>query len=576
MPSKLVWNFLPTPEQNQVETLASALFQVQEILPWHRTIASLLLQRGIATVEQAKTFFNPSLSDLFNPFLMKDMDRAVERILLAMAHKERILIYGDYDVDGTCSVALLYLFLSKIYPEVAYYVPDRYKEGYGVSCEGIDFAQDNEMSLIITLDCGIKAHDKVLYAHERGIDMIITDHHTPDDTIPPAVAVLNPKRSDCSYPYKELCGCGIGFKLIQALCKSLGYSLETAYAYLDLVALATCADIVPITGENRILVSAGLKQINERPSEVMQLLLSMANPPIQVRDLVFVAAPRINAAGRMNHASRAVDFLIGESMEEATLLEHFNTERKTADEQITQEALSQILGSHEEDAPATVVFSPHWHKGVIGIVASRLTEIYYRPTIVFTQSGDVLTASARSVKGYNLYEALCQCRDYLLQFGGHTAAAGMTLLPENYLPFKKRFQEIVAQTLPEALRKPAITLSVEMPLKEITLPFYRCLQRFAPFGPKNMTPIFLAYEVIAKNVSLMGNEGSHLRMTLTDSSLRQEFEAVGFGLGHKKSIVEKGQPFTIAYELSQNTWKGTTSLQLVIKDIMPMMNMGNN
>jgi len=498
---------------------------------------------------------------------MKDMDRAVERILLAMAHKERILIYGDYDVDGTCSVALLYLFLSKIYPEVAYYVPDRYKEGYGVSCEGIDFAQDNEMSLIITLDCGIKAHDKVLYAHERGIDMIITDHHTPDDTIPPAVAVLNPKRTDCSYPYKELCGCGIGFKLIQALCKSLGYPLETAYAYLDLVALATCADIVPITGENRILVSAGLKQINERPSEVMQLLLSTANPPIQVRDLVFVAAPRINAAGRMNHASRAVDFLIGESMEEATLLEHFNTQRKTADEQITQEALSQILGSHEEDAPATVVFSPHWHKGVIGIVASRLTEIYYRPTIVFTQSGEVLAASARSVRGFNLYEALCECKDELIQFGGHTAAAGMTLLPENYQRFKQKFQAVVDRTLPQELRSPTIMISAKMPLHAITSSFYRCLQRFSPFGPKNMTPIFQADEVIAKSVSLVGSDRSHLRMILTDTSLKQEFVAIGFGLGHKKEAVERGKPFTIAYELSENHWRGTTSLQLVVKMI---------
>ena len=489
MPSKLVWNFLPTPEQNEVETLASALFQVQEILPWHRTIASLLLQRGIATVEQAKTFFNPSLSDLFNPFLMKDMDRAVERILLAMAHKERILIYGDYDVDGTCSVALLYLFLSKIYPEVAYYVPDRYKEGYGVSCKGIDFAQDNEMSLIITLDCGIKAHDKVLYAHERGIDMIITDHHTPDDTIPPAVAVLNPKRTDCSYPYKELCGCGIGFKLIQALCKSLGYPLETAYAYLDLVALATCADIVPITGENRILVSAGLKQINERPSEVMQLLLSMANPPI------------------------------------------------------------------------------HWHKGVIGIVASRLTEIYYRPTIVFTQSGEVLAASARSVRGFNLYEALCECKDELIQFGGHTAAAGMTLLPENYQRFKQKFQAVVDRTLPQELRSPTIMISAKMPLHAITSSFYRCLQRFSPFGPKNMTPIFQADEVIAKSVSLVGSDRSHLRMILTDTSLKQEFVAIGFGLGHKKEAVESGKPFTIAYELSENHWRGTTSLQLVVKMI---------
>ncbi|MEB3004041.1 single-stranded-DNA-specific exonuclease RecJ [Capnocytophaga sp. G2] len=574
MPNKLVWDFLPIPMQEEIETLSQTLFS--STLPWQKTIACLLLQRGIHSFKQAKEFFNPSLEQLHNPFVMKDMDRAVERILLAIKHKENILIYGDYDVDGTCSVSILYLFLSKVYPNVSTYVPDRYKEGYGISFQGIDYAVDNDVSLIITLDCGIKGHEKVQYAKGKGIEMIITDHHTPAETLPEAVAVLNPKRADCTYPYKELCGCGIGFKLIQALCKSLQLPSHTPYEFLDLVALATCADIVPITGENRVLVYFGLRQINEQPSQVMTLLLASVPPPIQVRDLVFVAAPRINAAGRMAHAQKAVDFLTQNALEEASCLEFLNHKRKGADEQITQEALEQIVSNHEEEASATVVFSKDWHKGVIGIVASRLTETYYRPTIVFTQSGDVLTASARSVKGYNLYEALCQCRDYLLQFGGHTAAAGMTLLPENYLPFKKRFQEIVAQTLPEALRKPAITLSVEMPLKEITLPFYRCLQRFAPFGPKNMTPIFLAYEVIAKNVFLMGNEGSHLRMTLTDSSLRQEFEAVGFGLGHKKSIVEKGQPFTIAYELSQNTWKGTTSLQLVIKDIMPMINMGNN
>ena len=355
MPSKLVWDFLPAPPKEAVEALTRSLFK--EVLPWHRTIASLLLQRGITSFEEARAFFNPSLADLHDPFLMKDMDKAVERILLAISSEQPILIYGDYDVDGTCSVAVLYLFLSAIYPNVFTYVPDRYREGYGVSSQGIDFADDNQIPLIITLDCGIKSHERVAYARERRIDMIITDHHTPSETLPEALAVLNPKRADCSYPYKELCGCGIGFKLVQALCKTLDFSPETAYKYLDLVALATCADIVPLTGENRILVHTGLQLINQQPTEVMQLLLASAKRPVEVRDLVFVAAPRINAAGRMEHAEKAVHFLIGCDLDKVTELEYLNTQRKTTDEQITEQALCMILSQGEEEAPATVVFS---------------------------------------------------------------------------------------------------------------------------------------------------------------------------------------------------------------------------
>ena len=565
MPSKLVWDFLPAPPKEAVEALTRSLFK--EVLPWHRTIASLLLQRGITSFEEARAFFNPSLADLHDPFLMKDMDKAVERILLAISSEQPILIYGDYDVDGTCSVAVLYLFLSAIYPNVFTYVPDRYKEGYGVSKEGIDFADDNQIPLIITLDCGIKSHERVAYARERRIDMIITDHHTPSETLPEALAVLNPKRADCSYPYKELCGCGIGFKLVQALCKTLDFSPETAYKYLDLVALATCADIVPLTGENRILVHTGLQLINQQPTEVMQLLLASAKRPVEVRDLVFVAAPRINAAGRMEHAEKAVRFLIGRDLDKATELEYLNTQRKTTDEQITEQALCMILSQGEEEAPATVVFSQDWHKGVIGIVASRLIETYYRPTIVFTQSGDVLAASARSVKGFNLYEALCECKDELIQFGGHTAAAGMTLRPENYERFKQKFQEVVERTLPQELRSPKLTLSGELPLGDITYTFYRCLQRFAPFGPKNMTPVFYAHGVLAKEVRRVGKDFSHLRMILTDPKSNHDFVAVGFGLAPQKELIESGQPLTIAYQLTENSWQGKTSLELVVKDV---------
>ena len=565
MPSKLVWDFLSAPPKEAVEALTRSLFK--EVLPWHRTIASLLLQRGITSFEEARAFFNPSLADLHDPFLMKDMDKAVERILLAISSEQPILIYGDYDVDGTCSVAVLYLFLSAIYPNVFTYVPDRYKEGYGVSSQGIDFADDNQIPLIITLDCGIKSHERVAYARERGIDMIITDHHTPSETLPEALAVLNPKRADCSYPYKELCGCGIGFKLVQALCKTLDFSPETAYKYLDLVALATCADIVPLTGENRILVHTGLQLINQQPTEVMQLLLASAKRPVEVRDLVFVAAPRINAAGRMEHAEKAVRFLIGCDLDKATELEYLNTQRKTTDEQITEQALCMILSQGEEEAPATVVFSQDWHKGVIGIVASRLIETYYRPTIVFTQSGDVLAASARSVKGFNLYEALCECKDELIQFGGHTAAAGMTLRPENYERFKQKFQEVVERTLPQELRSPKLTLSGELPLGDITYTFYRCLQRFAPFGPKNMTPVFYARGVLAKEVRRVGKDFSHLRMILTDPKSNHDFVAVGFGLGYQESLVESGAPLTIAYQLTENEWQGRTSLELIVKAV---------
>ena len=536
MLNNLQWKYVPIPDRIQIKNFSEALFSDTKY--WQKAIACLLLQKGIETREQAQTFFAPSWGHFHDPFLMKDMDKAVERILLAIDRKENILIYGDYDVDGTCSVSLLYQFLSQLYSNVSTYVPDRYREGYGVSFLGIDYAEDNGVSLMITLDCGIKAHEKVIYAREKGIEMIITDHHTPSDTLPQAIAVLNPKREDCSYPYKELCGCGIGFKLIQAIQKRLQLPEELPSKYLELVALATCADIVPLTGENRLLVSLGLQALNQEPSPVMQALLASAIPPIQVRDLVFVAAPRINAA------------------------------RKSADEQITHEALSLIEQHHEADSPATIVFSPHWHKGVIGIVASRLIETYYRPTLVFTRSGEVLAASARSVSGYNLYEALVECKEYLLQFGGHKYAAGLTLLPENYQPFKQKFQEVVSRTLPAELATPAITLAMEMPLEKITGAFYNMLKCFAPFGPQNMTPIFFAKKVFAKEITPIGKQKEHLRLQVTDATGKLSFAAVGFGLSHKKELLQQGKPVTIAYQLDENHWKGNVSLQLVLKDIV--------
>ena len=536
MPNNLQWKYVPIPDRIQIKNFSESLFSDTKY--WQKAIACLLLQKGIETREQAQTFFAPSWGHFHDPFLMKDMDKAVERILLAIDRKENILIYGDYDVDGTCSVSLLYQFLSQLYPNVSTYVPDRYREGYGVSFLGIDYAEDNGVSLMITLDCGIKAHEKVIYAR------------------------------DCSYPYKELCGCGIGFKLIQAIQKRLQLPEELPSKYLELVALATCADIVPLTGENRLLVSLGLQALNQEPSPVMQALLASAKTPIQVRDLVFVATPRINAAGRMQHAQEAVDFLSGEAPEKASTLETLNSQRKSADEEITHEALSLIEQHHEEDSPATIVFSPHWHKGVIGIVASRLIETYYRPTLVFTRSGEVLAASARSVSGYNLYQALVECKEYLLQFGGHKYAAGLTLLPENYLPFKQKFQEVVSRTLPAELATPAITLAMEMPLEKITGAFYNMLKCFAPFGPQNMTPIFFAKKVFAKEITPIGKQKEHLRLQVTDATGKLSFAAVGFGLSHKKELLQKGKPFTIAYQLDENHWKGNVSLQLVLKDIV--------
>lgn len=565
---KYKWNLKPLPDESSVLRLCSEIYKTAK--PAQRSIVQLLLQRKIETYEQAKKFFNPSFKDLHNPFEMKDMDKAVQRILQAIENQENILIYGDYDVDGTTAVSLFYLFLSELYNNVTYYVPDRYKEGYGVSFQGINYASDNNISLIITLDCGIKAIDKVDYAKEKGIDVIVCDHHTPSSELPKAVAILNPKQKDCSYPYDELCGCGIAFKLAQAINIVLERPESFVFKYLDLVAIAIAADIVPVTGENRILLAQGLSLINEKPSIPVRKLLQTAKQPYTTTDLVFVVAPRINAAGRIAHANLVIELLTQKQEKEiiskAYEIEYLNDKRKRLDEEITQEALVQIIENQEENKKTTVVFQPFWHKGVIGIVASRLIENYYRPTLVFTKNEDKLVASARSVSGFNIYNALEACQEYLEQFGGHKYAAGLTIKEENYNKFKEAFERIVSQTIDKELLEQRINIDLEIKLEDVSSIFFETLKRFAPFGPENMTPVFLSKGVKAKEFRTVG-DGSHLRIVLTNIEETVSFVAIGFGLAEKKTLLEKGQPFDIVYQLEENIWNGRTSIQMRIKDI---------
>lgn len=565
---KYKWNLKALPDESSVLRLCSEIYKTAK--PAQRSIVQLLLQRKIETYEHAKKFFNPSLKDLHNPFEMKDMDKAVQRILQAIENQENILIYGDYDVDGTTAVSLFYLYLSELYNNVTYYVPDRYKEGYGVSFQGINYASDNNISLIITLDCGIKAIDKVDYAKEKGIDVIVCDHHTPSSELPKAVAILNPKQKDCSYPYDELCGCGIAFKLAQAINIVLERPESFVFKYLDLVAIAIAADIVPVTGENRILLAQGLSLINEKPSIPVRKLLQTAKQPYTTTDLVFVVAPRINAAGRIAHANLVIELLTQKQEKEiiskAYEIEYLNDKRKRLDEEITQEALVQIIENQEENKKTTVVFQPFWHKGVIGIVASRLIENYYRPTLVFTKNEDKLVASARSVSGFNIYNALEACQEYLEQFGGHKYAAGLTIKEENYNKFKEAFELIVSQTIDKELLEQRINIDLEIKLEDVSSIFFETLKRFAPFGPENMTPVFLSKGVKAKEFRAVG-DGSHLRIVLTNIEETVSFVAIGFGLADKKTILEKGQPFDIVYQLEENIWNGRASIQMKIKDI---------
>lgn len=561
------WTIKPKPEPAQIQQLAQAL-NVNEL------IASLLLQRGITTFEEARRFFRPSLEDLHDPYLMKDMDKAVARVEKAIATGENILVYGDYDVDGTTAVALVYSYLLGFYPNVATYIPDRYEEGYGVSYQGIDFAHDNRFSLIIALDCGIKALEKVAYAASKGIDFIICDHHRPGQELPEAVAVLDPKRADCTYPYEELCGCGIGFKLVQALALTRNQTVHDLIPYLDLVVTAIAADIVPITGENRVLAFYGLQVINsgKRPG-IRALTHQLRKKKLTITDVVFIIAPRINAAGRIQHGRYAVELLTETDKEKAAAgaaaIETFNTDRKNLDREITEEALRQIEAQKAQKKYATVVYGEHWHKGVIGIVASRLIETYYRPTVVFTRSGDKLAASARSVKHFDIYSALEACAEHVEQFGGHTYAAGLTLHTAQYEAFKEKFETVVANSIDKTHLTPEITIDAEINLEDITPKFYRIIKQFAPFGPGNMKPVFMTRHCRDTGYARgVGEEEKHLKLTLTQNG-SSPVAAIGFNLGHKLSLVAHRNPFSAVYTLAENEWNGEINLQLNLKDMKP-------
>ncbi|WP_028282626.1 single-stranded-DNA-specific exonuclease RecJ [Olleya marilimosa] len=559
------WTLKPKPNPETVKSLADSL---QIDVP----IASLLVQRGIENFEDAKSFFRPSLDHLHDPYLMKDMDKAVVRIQQAITNNENILVYGDYDVDGTTSVALMSSYLKTKTSLVATYIPDRYEEGYGVSYQGIDFAEDNDFSLIIALDCGVKAVDKVAYAKQKNIDFIICDHHRPGAVIPNAVAVLDPKQADCNYPYKELCGCGVGFKLIQALAKKDGETIDDLLPYLDLVATAIGADIVPITGENRVLAYHGLKVVNQKSRAGFKAIINqLKKETLTITDVVFTIAPRINAAGRMKHGQYAVDLLTEVDFDTAVTyaeeIEAFNADRRETDKTITVEALAQIIENKEEQRLTSVVYQEDWHKGVIGIVASRLIETYYRPTLVFTKSGDKLAASARSVSGFDVYNALEACSEHIEQFGGHMYAAGLTLKEENYEAFKQAFEDEVSKTIDKNLLTPEIKIDTTLELSAIDDKFWRIIKQFAPFGPGNMTPIFMTEDLKDTGYGkCVGEDDKHIRCTVTQSG-REKFVCIGFNLGNKLNLIKDKKRFKAVYSVDENHWQGNVSLQLKLRDL---------
>jgi len=559
------WTLKPKPESSKIEALQKAL-QVDPV------IATLLLERGIETFEEAKKFFRPSLNDLHDPFLMKDMDKAVARIEKAISNKENILVYGDYDVDGTTSVALMSSYLKTRYELVLTYIPNRYDEGYGISYKGINFALENDFTLVIALDCGIKAVEKVAYAKGLGIDFIICDHHRPGPDIPDAVAVLDPKQVDCNYPYKELCGCGVGFKLIQALHSKDGKGAEDLVEYLDLVATAIGADIVPITGENRVLAYFGLQVINTFPRPGIKALLEQVNKTeLTITDVVFVVAPRINAAGRMKHGNYAVTLLVETDYEKAlhfaAEIDEYNSDRRVEDKRITEEALIQIEQLGEQNNFTTVVYQEDWHKGVIGIVASRLTETYYRPTLVFTRSGDKLAASARSVRDFDVYNVIEACSEFIEQYGGHKYAAGLTMKEENYQAFKQAFEDEVSKTIDRSLLIPEIKIDAKIDLKDITPKFYRIIKQFAPYGPENMTPVFMTEDLKDTGYGkCVGADKTHLRMTVVQPGANA-LVAIGFGMGDKVDLITDNKLFKVVYSVDENEWNGNVSLQLKLRDV---------
>ncbi|MFO7878576.1 MAG: single-stranded-DNA-specific exonuclease RecJ [Bacteroidota bacterium] len=542
-------------------------------------LASLLIQRNIRNFEQAKAFFRPSLDDLHDPFLMEDMDKAIARLNKAIGNKEKILVYGDYDVDGTTSVSLVYNYLSNLNKEIDYYVPDRYNEGYGISFEGLKYAVDNEVDLIIALDCGIKAIDKAKFASEHGVDLIICDHHTPGDEIPEAVAVLDPKRSDCNYPYKHLSGCGVGFKLLQAFADSNNMPERDLYQLLDLVVVSIGSDIVPITGENRILAYYGLKVLNHSPQVGLKKIIELGglnDKEIVISDIVFKLGPRINAAGRMESGKTAVELLVSKdeklAEEIGNQINVINDERKTKDHEITDQALEQIAENIEgREKKTTVVHAKDWHKGVIGIVASRLIEHHFRPTVVLTESNGYLSGSARSVPGFNLYEAIESCSHLLEDFGGHMYAAGMTLKPENIEDFKQCFESFVEKNITPQQLIPSIDADLEIEVKHITPRFFRILKQFAPFGPDNMKPVFISRHVYDNgSARQVGKNKEHLKLKVIQHlGDNLSIDAIGFGFGKYYDDIKDFKPFDICYTIEENVFMNRKSLQMMIRDIRP-------
>jgi single-stranded-DNA-specific exonuclease len=559
------WNILAA-DDDKVESLHQAI-------TINHKLCKILVQRGIHTFDEAKQFFRPQLSDLHDPFLMKDMDKAVNRILSAIQKKEKILVFGDYDVDGTTSVACMYRFLVSIYEKenIDFYIPHRYTEGYGVSKKGIDFARENNFNLIISLDCGIKSVDLVSYATSLDLDFIICDHHLPDTILPPAIAILNPKQKDCNYPYKELCGCGVGFKLITAISQRLHLDEENYFCFLDLVATAIAADIVPITGENRIMAYYGLQKINSAPCAGIKALmqLSAVKTQFSINNVVFIIAPRVNAAGRMDDARKAVMMFVekdfNRALEYAEMLQSDNVDRKEADSSITEEAFA-IIDADDIliNRKSTVVFKTHWHKGVVGIVASRLIEKYYRPTVVLTQSGEFVSGSARSIAGFNLYEAIHACRDHLIGYGGHFAAAGLTMLPEQVNAFSNKFEETVLSIIEPRLLIPEIVIDVEILFKEIRMSFYNILKQMEPFGPENMRPVFIAKNITDAGYSKIIKE-QHIKFVVKQDNV--VFTGIGFNMADKFYLLQMKKPLDIVFTIGENEWNGQKNLQLKVMDI---------
>ena len=569
--------------------------EIVKVLNIDENLATLLVQRGITNYEEAKTFFRPSLSQLHDPFLMKDMDKAVERVLRAINNGEKVLVYGDYDVDGTTAVAVVYTYLKPFFKKkkIEFYIPDRYEEGYGISYKGIDYAADNGFKLVIALDCGIKAVERIEYANAKGVDFIICDHHRAGDVIPNAVAVLDAKRPDCNYPYDELSGCGVGFKLVTALSmKGLG-TIEEVYELLDFLAVSIAADIVPITGENRVLAYFGLKQLNKKPRPGIEAILQHANiyrrdedqldedenvltRELTISDLVFLIGPRINAAGRIAKASDSVRLLIADKKEHAEKLaasiNDLNDERREFDNRITEEALGMIDADQElKDAKSTVVFNERWHRGVIGIVASRLTDYYYRPTIVLTRANGLVTGSARSIKSFDIYDAIDHCSDLLEHFGGHKYAAGLSMKPENLPEFRRRFEAYVSEHLVDEDFVPELEVDLKIKFADITPKFMRILNQFAPFGPGNMAPVFWTDNVIDAGGSRPVGGHRHLKLTVSQVGDAEQgvapFSGIAFQKGDLFDRIHDGEPFSICYHLEYNTWQGKTNLQLNVKDI---------